>query len=152
MNIPTHLQSFALADSIIQESVTQEVLGKKWLSLKKSAQKGKLARFLSYYKPHLPLFLVDMACATLIAGVDILFPMASRHAMYQLLPDRDYSSFFWLMGILVLAYIVRSAMQYVVTYFGHVLGVRMEADMRRDLFPICRPFPSAFMTNRAPAS
>ncbi len=103
-------------------------------SKKNQRKKGKLARFLSYYKPHLPLFLVDMACATLIAGVDILFPMASRHAMYQLLPDRDYSSFFWLMGILVLAYIVRSAMQYVVTYFGHVLGVRMEADMRRDLF------------------
>lgn len=103
-------------------------------SKKNHHKKGKLARFLSYYRPHLPLFLTDMVCATLIAGVDIMFPMASRHAMYQLLPNRDYSSFFWLMGILVLAYIVRSAMQYVVTYFGHVLGVRMEADMRRDLF------------------
>ncbi len=103
-------------------------------SKKNQRKKGKLARFLTYYRPHLPLFLADMVCATLIAGVDIMFPMASRHAMYQLLPDRDYSSFFWLMGILVLAYIVRSAMQYVVTYFGHVLGVRMEADMRRDLF------------------
>lgn len=97
-------------------------------------KRGKIARFLSYYKPHLPLFITDMVCATLIAGVDILFPMASRHAMYQLLPNGEYSSFFWLMGILVLAYIIRSVMQYVVTYFGHVLGVRMEADMRRDLF------------------
>ncbi|MGI6193019.1 MAG: ABC transporter ATP-binding protein [Christensenellales bacterium] len=97
-------------------------------------KRGKIARFLSYYKPHLPLFITDMVCATLIAGVDILFPMASRHAMYQLLPNGEYNSFFWLMGILVLAYIIRSVMQYVVTYFGHVLGVRMEADMRRDLF------------------
>lgn len=103
-------------------------------SERKQRKKGKLARFLSYYKPHLPLFLADMVCATFIAGVDIMFPMASRLAMYQLLPDRDYNAFFWLMGILVLAYIVRSALQYVVTYFGHVLGVRMEADMRRDLF------------------
>ncbi|MGI6150329.1 MAG: ABC transporter ATP-binding protein [Christensenellales bacterium] len=75
-----------------------------------------------------------MICATLIAAVDVLFPMATRHALYQLLPNRDYNAFFWLMGVLVLAYVIRSVMQYVVTYFGHVLGVRMEADMRRDLF------------------
>ena len=103
-------------------------------SNKKQHKKGKLARFLSYYKPHLPLFLADMTCATLIAGVDVLFPMASRHALYQLLPNKDYGSFFWLMGILVIVYVIRSFLQYVVTYFGHVLGVRMEADMRRDLF------------------
>jgi ATP-binding cassette subfamily B protein len=103
-------------------------------SSKKTRKKGKIARFLSYYKPHLPLFLADMICATLIAAVDVLFPMATRHALYQLLPNRDYNAFFWLMGVLVLAYVIRSVMQYVVTYFGHVLGVRMEADMRRDLF------------------
>jgi len=101
---------------------------------KKQAKKGKLARFLSYYKPHMPLFLLDMFCATFIAVVDIMFPMATRLAMNDLLPGKNFSAFFWLMGALVAAYIIRSAMQYVVTYFGHVLGVRMEADMRRDLF------------------
>ena len=97
-------------------------------------KKGKIARFAAYYRPHLPLFVLDLVCATLIAAVDVLFPMASRKAMYQLLPDGQFSAFFWLMGGLVLLYVLRSIMQYVVTYFGHTLGVRIEADMRRDLF------------------
>lgn len=97
-------------------------------------KKGKIARFASYYKPHLPLFILDMVCATLIAVADVLFPMASRRAMYELLPDGQFSAFFWLMGALVLMYLIRSVMQYIVTYFGHTLGVRIEADMRRDLF------------------
>ena len=97
-------------------------------------KKGRLRLFISYYKPHLPLFLLDMACALCIAGIDLAFPMLSRYAMQNLLPAFAYSRFFHLILLLVTGYLLRSAMQFIVNYWGHLLGVRMEADMRRDIF------------------
>ena len=93
-----------------------------------------LKRFLSYYKPHWKLFAADMVCAVLIAAVDLVFPLASRYAMQSLLPDRAYAAFFALIALLVGAYVLRGGFQYFVGYWGHTLGVRMETDMRRDLF------------------
>ena len=91
-------------------------------------------RFCSYYRPHKKLFLEDLFCATIIALIDLVFPMATRHAMNVLLPGGQFGVFFWLIAGLFLLYVLRSAMQYFVTYFGHMLGVRIEATMRRDLF------------------
>ena len=104
----------------------------------------KIKKFCSYYKPHLPLFLLDMACATVIAAVDLLFPMVTRYALSELLPKGLAGTFYLLMGTMVLAYVLRTAMQYVVTYFGHFLGVRMETDMRRDLFAHMQTLPFRF--------
>ena len=104
----------------------------------------KIKKFCSYYRPHLPLFLLDMACAVIIAGVDLLFPMATRYALSTLLPAGLARAFFLVMAAMVLAYFLRTAMQYVVTYFGHFLGVRMEADMRRDLFSHLQTLPFRF--------
>jgi ATP-binding cassette subfamily B protein len=95
---------------------------------------NKLGLFVSYYKPHWKLFALDMVCALGIAAVDLLFPLLSRYCLYNLLPDKAYGVFFLLMGGLVAAYVLRAVFSYVVTYWGHSLGVRMEADMRRDLF------------------
>ncbi len=96
--------------------------------------KGVFHAFISYYRPHMGLFSLDMACALLIAAVDLAFPLASRYAMSSLLPNHAYQPFFILMGAFLLVYLLRSGLEYVVTYWGHTLGVRMEADMRRDLF------------------
>ncbi len=90
--------------------------------------------FLSYYKPHLRLFLLDMACALGIALVDLAFPWTTRQALNQLLPKQLYLAFFGVMAILLAAYGLRSGMNYVVTYYGHMMGVRIEADIREDLF------------------
>ena len=90
--------------------------------------------FLSYYKPHLGLFILDMCCALGIALVDLAFPWASREAMNKLLPQSLYAAFFTVMGLLLAAYALRSVMYFVVTYWGHMMGVRIEADIRRDLF------------------
>jgi ATP-binding cassette subfamily B protein len=94
----------------------------------------KLRQFVSYYRPHRKLFALDMACAFLIALVDLAFPLISRHVMTSMLPGRLFAPFFTLMGVLVLVYVLRSVFSYIVTYWGHSLGVLMEADMRRDLF------------------
>ncbi len=96
--------------------------------------RGYVPIFLSYYKPHLRLFLLDMVCALGIALVDLAFPWASREAMNTLLPQSLYAAFFTVMGLLLAAYALRSVMYFIVTYWGHMMGVRIEADIRRDLF------------------
>ena len=97
-------------------------------------RRGYVSIFLSYYKPHLGLFILDMCCALGIALVDLAFPWASREAMNKLLPQSLYAAFFTVMGLLLAAYALRSVMYFVVTYWGHMMGVRIEADIRRDLF------------------
>ena len=97
-------------------------------------QRSHISIFLSYYKPHLRLFLLDMCCALGISLVDLAFPYASRMALNELLPQNLFGAFFGVMAILLAAYALRAGMQYVVTYWGHMMGVRIEADIRRDLF------------------
>ena len=96
--------------------------------------RGYLRIFASYYKPHWKLFLLDMVCALLICIVDLLFPMVSREAMQNLLPNQLFATFFAVMAALALAYVLKGVFYFIVTYWGHLLGVRMEADIRRDLF------------------
>ena len=104
------------------------------MTAKEMKNKGHIAIFLSYYKPHMKLFLIDMCCALGISLVDLAFPWASRRALNELLPQNLYTAFFTVMAILLGAYLLRAGMQYVVAYWGHIMGVRIEADIRRDLF------------------
>ena len=97
-------------------------------------QRGYVPIFLSYYKPHLKLFILDMCCALGIALVDLAFPYVSRLSMQSLLPSGLFGTFFAVMGILLGAYAIRAGMHFIVTYFGHMMGVLIEADIRRDLF------------------
>ncbi len=97
-------------------------------------QRSHVSIFLSYYKPHLHLFLLDMACALGIALIDLAFPYLSRLSMQQLLPANLFGAFFAVMGCLLAAYLLRAGMYYIVTYLGHMMGVLIEADIRRDLF------------------
>ena len=97
-------------------------------------QRSHVSIFLSYYKPHLHLFVLDMACALGIALIDLAFPYVSRLSMQQLLPQNLFGAFFAVMACLLLAYLLRAGMYYIVTYLGHMMGVLIEADIRRDLF------------------
>ena len=95
---------------------------------------GKMRLFVGYYVPHIKLFILDMICALFISAVDLIFPIITRYSMNSLLPNNRYGAFFSLIAILVAAYFIRAAAYYIVTYWGHTLGVYIEADMRRDLF------------------
>ena len=97
-------------------------------------RKRPLGIFLSYFRPHIGLFVLDMTCALLIALIDLAFPYVSRMCMYDLIPESKYQAFFAVIGILLVAYVIRSVLQYVVCYWGHTFGVLVEADIRRDLF------------------
>ena len=97
-------------------------------------QRSALRIFLSYFRPHRKLFLLDMACALCISMIDLAFPYVSRWCMYELLPAKAYRTFFLVMGIVLLAFAVRAGMQFVIAYWGHSFGILVEADIRRDLF------------------
>ena len=97
-------------------------------------KKSPLMIFLSYFKNHKKLFLVDILCAVGIAAVDLLFPLVTRQALYTWLPEQLYKTFFLIMAAVVGCYVLRSVLQYIVAYFGHTFGIRVEADIRRDLF------------------
>ena len=96
--------------------------------------KSLLRIFLHYFKPHKKLFALDVACAVTVSAIDLAFPLATRSALYSLLPEKQYQTFFVLMGLLVAAYVLRSFLQFVIAYWGHTFGIRVEADIRRDLF------------------
>ena len=95
---------------------------------------GYLRIFASYYKPHLAIFLLDMLCALGISLVDLAFPLVSRYAMQHMLPQRLFGLFFAVMAALLLAYLLKGIFYFIVTYWGHLLGVRIEADIRSALF------------------
>ena len=93
-----------------------------------------LKKFTSYYKPYLGLFILDLVCALLVAAVDLIYPILSNYALKTLIPQNQMHAFLWLMVILTVAYLLRGFLQFVIAYWGHLLGVFMETDMRRELF------------------
>ncbi len=93
-----------------------------------------LSIFLSYFRPHIGLFALDMACALMISIVDLSFPYVSRICMYELIPEARYKAFIAVIAVIVAAYVLRAGLQYIVCYWGHTFGVLVEADIRQDLF------------------
>ncbi len=113
------------------------------------SEKGSktLPAFIRYYRPHRHLLFLDLACALMISLIDLAFPMASRYALQTLLPQGRFRAFFLLVFSFVGLYLVRSGMHYVINYWGHMLGARMEADMRRDLFSHLQKLSHRFYDN-----
>ncbi len=108
--------------------------------------------FLSYFAPHGKLFALDLTCATFVAAVDVSFPMLSRWAIDAVIPGQNFRAFFTLILAILAAYIFRKICAYCVTYWGHVFGNLVEADMRRDIFAqIERQSFSFFDKNRTGA-
>ena len=104
------------------------------MTTKEFQKKSPLMIFLSYFGNHKGLFAVDIISAVVIAAIDLAFPLVTREALYQWLPDQAYRTFFLMMGLVLVCYVLRSFLQFVVAYYGHTFGIRVEADIRRDLF------------------
>ncbi len=109
-----------------------------------------IKRFLSYYKPHRKLFFLDMSCAFLVAAIDLAFPMFTRYLLQDYIPAMKAGTsgslqvFFTLIAAALAAILIRTFLQYIVGYYGHALGVRMEADIRRDIFMHVQELPFSF--------
>ena len=97
-------------------------------------QESKFKLFVKYYKPHQALFAFDLICAFLSSIIMVAFPAAINHALNELLPSHAFLPFVALLVSILLAYVLNMGLSYLVGYYGHMLGVKVESDMRRDLF------------------
>lgn len=93
-----------------------------------------LKRFFAYYKPYKRLFIVDFTSAVIVAILELAFPVAVQWFIDELLPGDDWGIIVTAAVLLLFVYLLSTFLQYVVTYYGHKLGVNIETDMRKDLF------------------
>ncbi len=106
-----------------------------------------LKRFLNYYKPHKLLFALDMLASLFVALIGVVYPMITRRMLNDLIPNAKYREIvIFGLGLLVL-YFVRMCLSYFVQYKGHMMGVRMQAQMRSDLFERLQQLPFSFYDN-----
>ena len=105
-----------------------------YMTTEEYRKKSPLRIFLHYFGNHKGLFALDIGCATLIALIDLAFPLVTRKSLYDLLPNGKYGVFFGLMIAAAIVYVLRAGLNYIVCYFGHTFGIRVEADIREDLF------------------
>jgi len=93
-----------------------------------------LKKFISYYKPYKKLFLLDLSCAFMIASIDLAFPLVTRQFINDIIPNGKLRIFYIFIIALLMLAVVRAVLNYIIDYWGHIVGTRMERDMRRDLF------------------
>lgn len=107
-----------------------------------------MRQFIKYYKPHMKLFIIDMIAAMTLASIDLIFPIFSRLLIDDYIPNKKISLLFQFAGVIFLLYIVRLACNYIMSYWGHVMGARIEHDMRRDIFSHIQNLPFKFFDNQ----
>jgi len=106
-----------------------------------------LKRFISYYKPHKKIFILDMLAALAVAMIGIVYPIITRKMLNELIPDRNYRMIVFFGLMLLGLYLVRMLLNYFIQYYGHVMGVRMQAQMRLDMFRHLQKLPYGFYDN-----
>jgi ATP-binding cassette subfamily B protein len=106
-----------------------------------------LKRFVAYYRPHRGLFLLDFGCAVLSGLLELGFPMAVRGFVDHLLPGRDWGLILLASAGLLLVYLLNTGLMAVVTYWGHLLGINIETEMRRRAFDHLQKLSFRFYDN-----
>lgn len=106
-----------------------------------------IKKFIKYYRPHLGLFILDMFCAFLISGTDLVYPMVTRNLINNVIPDKNIQLIFMIGFLMLVLYLIRMLLEYTVGYYGHVLGVRMEYDMRKQMFSHVQGLPFKYFDN-----
>lgn len=103
-----------------------------------------IKKFIQYYKPHKKLFILDMVCAFLVAAIDLFYPMISRKIMNDVIPNRQLDILIKMVIFLGVLYILKLILNYIVDYWGHVVGVRMQYDMRKEIFTHLQKLPFSY--------
>ncbi len=104
----------------------------------------KIGRFFGYYKPHKRLFALDLICSLIISACNMFYPMIARGIMNDYVPNGHLRLLIVWSVVLAAIYILKCALTYVVGFWGHILGVRIQGDMRRDLFRHIETLPFSF--------
>ena len=106
-----------------------------------------LKRFVSYYKPYLKTFALDMTCALGNSATGILYPIITRYMLNDLIPNRKFDQIIIFGSVLFGAYVLKMIMKYCVDYYGHMVGTNMQADMRREMFEKLEQLPFSYYDN-----
>lgn len=104
----------------------------------------KLKRFFKYYKPHKKLFLIDLICSFMISVCNMFYPMIARTIMNDYVPNGNLRLLITWAIVLAAIYALKGVLTFVVGHWGHVLGVRIQGDMRKDLFRHIETLPFSF--------
>ena len=103
-----------------------------------------LKRFISYYKPYLGMFSLDMLASLIIAIIGIGYPILTNLLLEDLIPNKQLNLIIYCGVVLFAIYFIRMLLRYFVQYYGHVIGVKMQADMRRDMFKKLEKLPFSY--------
>ena len=116
---------------------TEEVPLKKE---KEKSRKGRFGKFASYYKPHKKLFLIDMVCALIVSVCNLVYPAIAG----KIVRSGETSVVLTGCGVLLAVFLLKAALNYVIAYWGHVVGVRIQGDMRSELFAHLQKLPFTY--------
>lgn len=103
-----------------------------------------LKRFIAYYKPVKLIFITDMICAFAVAVCDLFYPMITRNIINVYVPNQEFQLMIKWLVVLGLIYILKFGLNYYITYYGHIMGVKMQAHMRKDIFEHMQDLPFVF--------
>ncbi len=113
------------------------------MNMEKS-KKGYIRRFAKYYKPHKKLFIIDMACAFVISVFNLAYPYLTKEIINVFVPDKLLYYMLAGAGALLGLYIIKALLNYVLQYWGHLVGVRIQADLRSELFNHLQKLPFSY--------
>ena len=106
-----------------------------------------LKRFIQYYKPHKKMLALDMLAALMISVIGMVYPVVTNKLLNEYIPNKLYDTIVVAGAIVLVLYIIRMLLRYFVQYYGHVIGVKMQSHMRRDLFAHLQRLPYRFYDN-----
>lgn len=115
--------------------------------MKKPKKKGLLKRFVRYYKPHKKLFIIDMTCAFMISVFNLVYPYITKEIINNYVPNKLLYYLLAGAGLLLGLYAIKAVLNFVLQYWGHLVGTRMQADMRRELFEHLQKLPFSYFDN-----
>ena len=103
-----------------------------------------IKRFAKYYRPHIKMFIADLVCALALSAINLVYPMITRRMIKEFIPDGAVGLLVTFAAILLALYVMKLFLNYFVSYWGHVVGVRMQADMRAEMFDHLQRLPVSF--------
>lgn len=105
---------------------------------------GTIKRFVKFYKPHLLLFSLDMLAALLVAAADLFYPQITSNIINDYVPNRNLRLMLIWCAVLLVIYLIKAGLNYFMQYYGHIMGVRMQADIRTEMFKHLQRLPFSF--------
>ena len=106
-----------------------------------------LKRFIHYYKPYKKMLALDMLASLMISLLGMVYPIVTNQMLNTLIPNKQYRAIVVAGGIVLILYVIRMYLRYFVQYYGHMIGVKMQSDMRLDLFSHLQKLPYTFFDN-----